>query len=94
MSTFLITYDLNKERHARGVYAPIIKFIKEDCLTWARLSESSYAVVSNLGPQEIYNRLSGYLDSDDNLYVITLKSPYWGKGPKLVNEWLAKNLQY
>jgi CRISPR-associated endonuclease Cas2 len=90
MGTYIVTYDLNNERKARGVYEPIIKYVKDR--TWARLSESSYAVNASETPQQIYDQLKRYLDSDDNLYVITLTNPYFGQGPKEVNDWLARNV--
>jgi hypothetical protein len=59
---------------------------------WAWLSESSYAIVSNLPPQSVTDQARKYLDPNDNIYVITLKRPYWGWGPEDVNKWLERNL--
>lgn len=88
MPVRLITYDLNKETKR----PPIVKAIKDISSSWAKLSESSYAISTSLTPKAVYDKLLSLIDSNDNLYVITLSSPYYGQGPKDVNEWLAANL--
>ncbi len=50
----LITYDLNKEAKR----PPIVKAIQEISGTYARLSESCYAVRTSLSPEQVYTRLS------------------------------------
>ncbi|WSG73073.1 hypothetical protein U8P80_16180 [Rhizobium beringeri] len=89
MSTLLVTYDLNKEVNRPD----ILKEIKKS-QSWAKLSESSYAIETYETPQQVFSRLSPYLDDNDNCYIITLNAPYSGRGPKEVNEWLAKRLTY
>lgn len=90
MSIFLVTYDLNNET-SRPKIVPKIKEVSDE---WARLSESSYAIKSSKSTSDVFNLLKPMLDSDDQLYVITLKKPYSGRGPKAVNDWLEKNLTY
>lgn len=87
MAIYLVTYDLNNpgQRHSQ-----ILKAVKE--YPWARLSESSYAIEATASPQQIFNSLSGYLDKNDNLYVIKLTTPYYGQGPQDINDWLANKL--
>ena len=89
MATLLVTYDLNKPGKD---YTDLLKKIKS--YAWARLSESSYAISSNSDPQTVFNGLKPFLDPNDNLYVITLKKPHAGFGPKDVNDWLESNLAY
>lgn len=88
MSTYIITYDLNKETNR----PPIVKEIK-DFSSWAKLSESSYAISTNFTAQQVYEKLKHLIDNNDNLYVITLKKPYFGFGKKEVNDWLEQNLK-
>jgi hypothetical protein len=59
---------------------------------WAKLSESSYAISTGATPEQVYNNLLKHLDSNDQLYVITLRKPYAGQGSKEVNDWLESNL--
>lgn len=90
MAVFLVTYDLNNE-----VSRPkIVKHLKDKFGTWARLSESSYAIKTDLSADDVFAHFRPMLDGDDQLYVITLKRPYSGRGPQDVNDWLANNLTY
>jgi hypothetical protein len=89
MSVKLITYDLDKPGQD---YTDLLKEIKS--FSWARLSESSYAVDTDLSPSQLYDRLSPYTDANDTIYVIPLHSPYRGFGPKEVNDWLERHLKY
>jgi hypothetical protein len=87
MSILLITYDLNKPGQD---YSDFIDTFKK--YSWARLSESSYAIETSKRPQTIYNELSPHMDKNDQVYIITLSKPlsYWGD--KKVNEWLENHL--
>jgi hypothetical protein len=90
MAVYLVTYDLNKEVKR----PPIVDKIKEVCTSWAMLSESSYAITHNGSPDDVYNAMKPLLDQNDQIYIIALKQPWQGFGPKEVNEWLSKNLSY
>lgn len=39
-----------------------------------------------------YGTKNKHLDDDDNLYVISLRRPYYGRGPQDVNDWLERRL--
>lgn len=88
MATYLVTYDLNNEVKR----PPIVEKIRT--FAYAKLSESSYAISTNFTVQEVFAAFKPLLDVDDNLYVVSLKRPYTGFGPKEVNDWLEKNLPY
>ena len=86
MPTLIVAYDLNNE-----VRRPkIVEAIKTT--TWARLSESSYAIDTSETPAQVLARLRKFLDNDDNLYVINLVRPWSGWGPKDVIAWLVQRL--
>jgi hypothetical protein len=89
MAILLVTYDLNKPGQD---YSDFLTKVKS--YPWARLSESSYAIKTDSSPQAVFDQLKPYLDTNDNLYIITLKQPFTGFGPKNVNEWLEDNLTY
>lgn len=89
MAVLLITYDLNKPGKD---YNDLLKAIKE--YAWARLSESCYSIRTDRSPQHVFDELRPFLDQNDNLYIVNLKRPYAGFGPKDVNDWLDKNLPY
>lgn len=88
MSELLITYDLNNEIKRPNILASI-----KALGPWAKLSESSYAVVTAMTPAQVFQHLQKHLDSDDTCYVITLRKPYAGRGPQDVNKWLEDNLR-
>ena len=90
MSAFIVTYDLNRET----VRPKIVQAIKDAVAKWAKLSESSYAVTTSLTAEGLYDKLTPLLDSNDQIYIITLKKPWYGFGPKRVNDWLDENLSY
>lgn len=90
MSVFIVTYDLNRET----VRPPLLKKLKDTYPNWAKLSESSYAVSTSSTAQQIHDTVRPLLDSNDNIYVISLRKPYAGFGPPEVNRWLEANLTY
>jgi hypothetical protein len=59
---------------------------------WARLSESSYAIGTEKTPQQLFDYLKPGLDSNDQLYIVTITKPYIGVGTEEVNSWLENNL--
>ena len=87
MSALLITYDLKKPGQD---YSDFYKIIKS--YSWARLSESSYAIATTEIPKSIYEKPTPHIDKNDQVYLITLTSPYWGSEPQEVNDWLKKYL--
>jgi hypothetical protein len=89
MGVKLVTYDLDKPGQD---YTDLLKEIKK--FSWARLSESSYAVDTDLSPSQLYARLKPYVDQNDTIYVLVLNRPYAGQGAKEVNEWLERHLTY
>jgi hypothetical protein len=89
MSVLLVTYDLKKPGQD---YTDFLNVVRSN--GWARLSESSYAVDTNESPSSLHNKLRQHLDANDQLYIITLKKPHSGYGPKEANEWLDQHLPY
>jgi hypothetical protein len=89
MAVLLVTYDLSKPGQD---YADLLKYLKG--FSWARLSESSYAIVTDQSPESIATAARNHMDANDTVYVIHLKRPYAGFGPTLVNDWLEKHLPY
>lgn len=89
MAILLVTYDLNKQGQD---YADFYKFLEK--YSYARLSESSYAISTNNSPSDIYNALFPHIDKNDRLYIITLNQPYAGFGLTEINDWLAANLHH
>lgn len=90
MATLLVTYDLNKEKSDKD-REKLREAIKSTG-SWARLSESSYAVETTSTPKSFYDVLSPHIDSNDNVLVMTLTRPYWGQHDKEVIDWIEAKL--
>jgi hypothetical protein len=89
MAILLVSYDLSKEFTSRD-YNALLNSIRS--VAWARISESSYAIDTDLHPESVYQKLKQYLDENDNLAVITLSQPIAGRVPQDVADWLNQRL--
>lgn len=87
MTVYLVTYDLNKET----TRPPVLEKVKS-FPSWAKLSESSYAIDTAWTAQQVYEYFKPLIDANDRIYVITLRKPWMGFGLKDVNEWLDSHL--
>lgn len=87
-NTYIVAYDLNNEGKSRP---KILKIF--DQFAYAMLSESSYAINTDLTLEAVFKKFESIIDKDDNLYVIPLKGPYQGWGPKEVIDWLDEALR-
>lgn len=90
MSVLLVTYDLNKESGSKVDYNKFYKL--RDAYDYVKLSESSYAFNTSETPSTVYNKLKPVIDANDHIWIINLKKPYSGYGPKATIAWLDKNL--
>ncbi len=87
MAALLVTYDLNRPGQD---YSGLLNEIKK--YSWARLSESSYAINTTQTPSALFDQLRPHMDQNDYLYIITLNKPHRGYGLPNVNDWLDSNL--
>ena len=91
MAVLLVTYDFNTER-SDADREKLRSALKKASISWARLSESSYAVETNDSPQVFYGRIASSADKNDKILVITLRLPFWGQHSKDVIDWLNARL--
>lgn len=92
MGTYIVAYDLNKERKGwDNDRANMLAHIKKTW-NWALLSESSYAIEAPQSASAVYNTLRGFIDKNDNIYVITISRPWDGFGAKVVIDWLLSKI--
>lgn len=76
MAAYLITYDLNTTGQQ---YDNVIKAIKDASTgVWCTFWESSYLIKSHLNPNEIYEKIKPFLDSNDSLIIIEVRNNYQG----------------
>lgn len=94
MTIYLVAYDLNQERDGwQNDRAALLAHIKTTW-SWAKLSESSYAIESAQDPHTILGTLRGFIDANDAIFVITLSKKWDGFGPKDVIDWLTAKLGF
>ena len=58
---------------------------------WVKLTDTSYAIATDLTPEAVFTQLRGLMESAANLYVMTSRKPFAGYGPQSVNDWLQQN---
>ncbi len=87
MKTYIITYDLVKERDYESLHEAIKQYSK-----WARVTESTWAVVTNKKASEIRDELRQVMDSDDRLFVVKSGVEAAWRNSRCKNEWLKENL--
>ena len=76
MAVYMITYDLNSEGQN---YDDVINAIKDASTgAWCTYWKSSYLIKSNLSVQQVTDRITPHLDSNDRLLVIEVKQNYQG----------------
>ena len=91
MTALLVTYDLNKEgQNYSEKNKKVLEIIKK--YSNVNLSESSYAISTNENPDDVYAKFKPLLDTNDSLYVITLRKPKMGHVLPSVTKWMDENL--
>ena len=88
MPLLLVTYNSNKpgQDHSK---------LHDEIMSYSnvRLSDSSYAIITDKTPGVVCEALKKHIETDDNIYIINLKRPYAGYGSKLITDWLKKELR-
>ncbi len=87
MTCYIISYDLVNERDYEKLYAAI-----EAYGNWAKITESTWAIVTSESAKEVRDKLIGTIDGDDKLIVIKSGREAAWKNISCSNEWLQKNL--
>ena len=85
MAVLIVLFDFSPTGASH--YA-MIRAIKK--YPWAKLTDTSYAISTDLPPQAVFNQLRGLMESTSNLYVMSSRKPFAGYGPESVNEWLQR----
>ncbi len=89
MSCYLITYDLKSG--SSSDYTDLHEQIKSYG-TWAKITESCWAVLSDKKSSEVRDHLKGYLDSGDRLFVAKSSGIAAWSNVICKSEWLKENL--
>ena len=87
--TFLISYDLAEGSSLD--YQELLGAIKSYG-TWAHITQSTWAVVTEDKASEVRDHILSYLPSDSRLFVVKSGSIAAWRNPICRSEWLKKNL--
>ena len=88
MNAFSISYDLSKPgRDYSGLHEAIKSFGG-----WWHYLDSTWIVITNESPQQIWNQLSNHIDKNDSLLVIEVLDNVQGWLPKDAWDWIHENV--
>lgn len=85
MKTYIVSYDLVGKRDYEALYREL-KAKK----AWAKITESTWAVVSDESAKELRTRLFSVMDQDDRLFVVKSGTEAAWRNSRCTNEWLKK----
>lgn len=89
MTTYIITYDLKAPGRN---YEPLYEAIR-GYGTRCKLTESTWAVVTNQSATDVHNNLAKHVDSNDVLFVARVGAPgAWRCLSEATTAWLRKHL--
>lgn len=86
MAVLIVLFDYSP---TGASHYPMIDAIKK--YPWAKLTNTSYAISTDLTPQAVFIQLRSLMESSCNLYVITSRKPFAGYGLQSVNDWMQQN---
>jgi hypothetical protein len=89
MPCYLITYDVR--RGDRSDYEDLYQAIKQYGI-WARITESSWAIVTDQSAKEIRDALLQFMHDKDRLFVLKSGVAAAWHNVMCKNEWLRKHL--
>ena len=86
MAVLIVIFDYSS---TGASHDPMIRAIKK--YPWTKLTNTGYAISTDLTPQTVFIQLRSLMESACNLYVMTSRKPFAGFGPQSVNDWLQQN---
>ena len=87
MTCYVISYDLRKDRDYESLYKTLKSYSR-----WARITESTWAVVTNESAVQVRDRLNQVTDSDDRLFVLKSGVEAAWRNSRCKSSWLQENL--
>jgi hypothetical protein len=89
MATYIVSYDLTQARPTE--YETLYSRLKEYG-TWAKITESTWAVVTSQSAKEVRDTLSKHIHKGDRLFVVKSGVESAWQNVRCRSEWLKKNL--
>ena len=88
MACYIVTYDL---RVPGRDYKPVYEFLKSHG-TWAKITESAWAIVTTKSAKTIRDELKALVDSNDRIFVVKSGVEAAWSNSIGKNEWFKKHL--
>jgi len=85
MSVYLLTFESPTRDYQR--YHTFV-----DRFDAMRLSDTAWALQTDLGADTLYQQLEPIVGKDDHAYLIALGKPWIGYGYEAMNDWLNRHL--
>lgn len=87
MKCYIITYDLRFQRNYESLWDAIKTYNK-----WGKITESTWAILTEQSATEIRNYLTQFMDNDDRLFVVKSGGEAAWRNAMANNDWLKENL--
>lgn len=87
MATYIISYDLRKNRNYDGLYGAIKSYG-----TWAKITESTWAIKTSSTAVQVRDHLGSVTDKDDRIFVVKSGVEAAWRNAIAKNEWLKEHL--
>lgn len=88
MTAYVISYDLKAPGRD---YSNLYEAIKHGTKWWHYL-ESTWIVITNESPQQVWDRLARHVDKNDRLLIIEARDNVQGWLPKDAWDWIHSNV--
>jgi len=87
MKCYILSYDLVYQRNYEPLWTAIRSYPN-----WAKITESTWAIVTDKSAAEIRDHLSRYMDSDDRIFIVKSGTESAWRNVICKSEWLQTNL--
>ena len=87
MPCYIISLELKGRRDYEQLYSAL-----KDFGTWARITESTWAIVTSDTAKELREHLMGFLAEEDRIFIVKSGVEAAWKHVRCKNEWLKKHL--
>ncbi|MBI0395440.1 hypothetical protein [Acinetobacter bereziniae] len=86
-TAYIVTYDVSEDGDYEGLYEKLKSYNG-----WAKITESSWAILSSRKATEIRDELSSFIGKDGRLFVIKSGKVAAWRNVQARNEWFKNNL--
>jgi hypothetical protein len=89
MKTLVVTFEL---KNSGFNYEKVVQKVKASCTSWARLTSSSFLIITNLSPETVRNNAMSVFQNGDRIFVSACPVPSaWSGVEDDVSKWILEN---